>query len=317
MVTLEKSRSIFWYVAVPTSVAVLSFVGFAVDETSKPWGPLLIIKKETRYAGRYELTAKSRPEDGPGSLETGDCYPKDFYDKARVGDMLVFGFCHERLERGGSIVAVRVGWFAVPFLLGGTAWFALCILFATKPTLIQRGLCRCSAAIGAIGSAFKGAFQKAGLVLRMEARLQRAASPDNAAHPSPSRHQVGRSAFRIGGLWNRSQRSRDLSGILLPLPLFMPEIFFRVYEPINESLTVEWLGCGCPSLNGSTRLFNANDLNAILWLVVFAAATAFWVRLFERALSQARPIPRAVCGGLGVAVILIWSMKCYAAGFWL
>ncbi len=106
MVSLEKSQAIFWYVAVPTSLCVLMFVGFAVDQTSKPWDPLLIIKKEKPSPDRYQLTAKSRPEDGPGSLTATDDYPRDFYDKAQVGDTLVFGFCHERLERDGSIVAV-------------------------------------------------------------------------------------------------------------------------------------------------------------------------------------------------------------------
>jgi hypothetical protein len=85
MVSLEKSRAIFWYVAVPTSLCVLMFVGFAVDQTSNPWEPLVIVKKERPQSARYQLTAKSRPEDGPGSLTTTDDYLKDFYDKAQVG----------------------------------------------------------------------------------------------------------------------------------------------------------------------------------------------------------------------------------------
>jgi hypothetical protein len=312
MVGLEKSQAIFWYVAVPTGLCVLMFVGFAVHETSKPWPPLTIIKKETRHAGRYELTAKSRPEDGPGSLTATDDYPKDFYDKARIGDTLVFGFCHERLERDGSIVAIRVGWFAVPFLLGADAWFALCVVLIAKPTLLQRGLCGWSAAIAAIGSALKATFQKAGLVLRMEARAQPAAESRCAAHAD-----TGRSTVHVDGPWQTSRLRRCLNWLLLPVPLFIPELFFRAYQPINESMTVKWLGCSCPFLDGSPRLFNANDFNAILWLIVFAATTVFWVRQFERALSQAPPIPRAVCGGIGIAVIWFWSMKRYAAGFWL
>ncbi len=138
MVSLEKSQAIFWYVAVPTSLRVLMFVGVAVDETSKPWDPLLIIKKR-RPAPTDQLTAKSRPEDGRGSLTATDDYPRDFYDKAQVSDTLVFGFCHERLVRDGSIVAVSVGWFAVPFFLGAGAWFPLCVLLIAKPALLQRG----------------------------------------------------------------------------------------------------------------------------------------------------------------------------------
>lgn len=210
-----------------------------------------------------------------------------------------------------------MGWFAIPFLLGADAWFALCVLLIAKPTLLHGALCGCSPAIGAIGAAFKGALQKAGLVLRMEAHPQPAAESESTVHPDPSEQPVGRSTVRIGRPRHTSRLSHYLDWILLPVPFFIPELFHRVYAPINESLTVKWLGCSCPSLNGSTRLFNANDFNAVLWLTVFAAATAFWVSRFERALSRARPIPRAVCGGLGIAVICFWSMKCYAAGFWM
>jgi hypothetical protein len=214
-------------------------------------------------------------------------------------------------------VAVQVGWFAVPFLLGADAWFALCVLLIAKPTLLQRGLYGCSAASGAIGSAFKGTLRKAGLMLRRHAPPQPVAEPESIVDPSPSEHDVGRSAARTGGLWHTIRRNGCLNWLLLPVPFFIPELFYRVYAPINESLTVKWLGCSCPFLDGSTRLFNANDFNAILWLAVFAATTAFWVWRFERALSQAWPIPRAVCGGLGIADICFWSMKYYAAGFWM
>ncbi len=316
MVTLEKLRAIFWYVAMPTSLAVLLFVGTAVSMMSKPWEPLLIIKKEKPSPDRYQLTAQSRPEDGPGSLTATDDYPRDFYDKAQVGDTLVFGFCHERLERNRSIVAVQVGWFAVLFLLGADAWFALCVLLIAKPILLQRGLCGCSAAIAAIGAELKAMFQKTGLVLRMEARPRTGAEPGSPAHPIHSQHPFERSGGH-SGLWQTIRGNRYFNWLLLPVPFFIPELLSRAYAPINESLTVKWLGCSCPLLDGSTRLFNANDFNAILWLSVFAGTSAFWVWRFERTLSQARPIPRTVCGGLGIAVICFCSMKCYAAGFWI
>ena len=105
--------------------------------------------------------------------------------------------------------------------------------------------------------------------------------------------------------------------LLLPVPFCVPELFYRVYRPINESVIVEWLGCSCPALDGSTRLFNANDFNAIVWLLVFAATTAFWVWCVERAFSQVTSVQRVVCGGIGIAAIASSSMHCYAAGFWL
>jgi hypothetical protein len=317
MVTLEKSQTIFWYVAVPTSFAVLMFVGFAVDEATKSGGPLIIIKKETGNPGRYQLTAKSRPEDGPGSLTLTDDYPADFYDKARVGDMLVFGFCHDRLERHESLVAVSVGWSALPFLLGADAWFALCVLLIVKPALLRRGLCRCSATSGAIGSALKSTLRKAGLVRRMEAHHRPWAETESAADPSRLNDQLEGPAGHSDSRWHAIGRNRCLNWLLLPVPFFIPELFSRLYEPINELLTLKWLGGHRWFLDGNNRLFTANDFNAILWLVVFSASTALWVWRFERALPGAHPIARGVSGGIGIAAIWYLSLHGYFAGFWL
>lgn len=70
------------------------------------------------------------------------------------------------------------------------------------------------------------------------------------------------------------------SPILLFVVLFVP------YDLLNQHFIVDWLGCGCPTVDEYGNMiysnFNANDFTALFWLFVSACVIAISVFLSRR-----------------------------------
>ena len=71
--------------------------------------------------------------------------------------------------------------------------------------------------------------------------------------------------------------------IVMLSPLLIFAILFIPYSWANSEYIVEWLGCGCPTVdefgNVIENNFNANTFTAIFWSFVALCSTAISVRI--------------------------------------
>lgn len=71
--------------------------------------------------------------------------------------------------------------------------------------------------------------------------------------------------------------------LCLVLPILLFFLLFIPYSWANSEFIVDWLGCGCPVLDGNGNAiennFNANDFTACFWLFVSVCATVMSVFL--------------------------------------
>lgn len=67
--------------------------------------------------------------------------------------------------------------------------------------------------------------------------------------------------------------------MLLPFSLFL--LLLYPYSLVNQSVIVDWLGCGCPKVNEAGEMvhdyFNANDFTAVFWAFIALCVTALSV----------------------------------------
>jgi hypothetical protein len=96
--------------------------------------------------------------------------------------------------------------------------------------------------------------------------------------------------------------------IFVVLPFLAPVLAYFIYDPINTNWTVKKFGCGCPSIDG-TYGFDANDFNMILWFLILSLCVGFWYFQTKKVTSYKFLI--------GLILILIICIKCFASGFWL
>jgi hypothetical protein len=304
--TLRKAESIFFYFALPVSL-LMEIVGFeTIHATTRSWPPLTITEKRNP-PGRFILSGTDTP-GGKGSCSSANVeFPEWFYDRAQVGDELVSGLCHMRLVRGRTLIGVDVQWIAVPFLGSALLWFTLLCVLLSKPTLLHRAISGCARVWTVVGCGYQNALACVGMVARIEeTRTDVTEPPPTAPSREESRPPVERLKAIVTLIRTRKWRLRDLRYLGLATPYFVPAMFDRLYQPINESITVRQFGCGCPPLDGSSG-FNANDFNVILWLVLFAVCTRLWVCRLERTFPQCDPFARGLVGGAGISLLLLFA----------
>lgn len=96
----------------------------------------------------------------------------------------------------------------------------------------------------------------------------------------------------------------------------VPFAVHAIYQPLNAAWTVRRFGCGCPPLHdtGDFR-FTANHLNAIGWLLIFAALCSTWWWLTRREGAKSRWM---LAGRMaGIYVLFFTCMNRFAKEVWL
>ncbi len=77
---------------------------------------------------------------------------------------------------------------------------------------------------------------------------------------------------------------KSFAVLLTPLLLFA--FFLIPYSWVNNQFIVEWLGCGCPTIDDLGNLvknnFNANDFTALFWLGISVCVAVISVFLSKR-----------------------------------
>ena len=105
--------------------------------------------------------------------------------------------------------------------------------------------------------------------------------------------------------------------IMLAIPFIIPITFHLLYQPINKEITVEHFGCGCPQLglqlSRISRSFDANCLNAILWVPILFISISLWVH-FVKQMFNRRVGPWFVL--IGICLFMILSLRLYSRSFW-
>lgn len=120
----------------------------------------------------------------------------------------------------------------------------------------------------------------------------------------PQRHQLGWPPFRA---------------IVIYLVLTaIPEVFYRIYAPINAHWTVHTFGCGCPDFRtGKSRFPNANHINMCLYGVLALFLCIGCVLICRRYLKQWPPMARQLCMSGTCSIVLMLCMRAMAKSFWL
>jgi hypothetical protein len=81
---------------------------------------------------------------------------------------------------------------------------------------------------------------------------------------------------------------KKIAVLLSPILLFV--VLFVPYDLINQNFIVDWLGCGCPTVDEYGNMiysnFNANDFTALFWLFISACVIAISVFLSRRIPKQ-------------------------------
>ena len=71
--------------------------------------------------------------------------------------------------------------------------------------------------------------------------------------------------------------------VILLTPILLFAVLFVPYSLANQHFIVDWLGCGCPTMDEYGNMiysdFNANDFTALFWLFVSACVTVISVFL--------------------------------------
>lgn len=77
---------------------------------------------------------------------------------------------------------------------------------------------------------------------------------------------------------------KKIAVLLTPLLLFI--ILLIPYSWANQQFIVEWLGCGCPTMDEFGNMiysdFNANDFTACFWLFISICVTIISILLSKR-----------------------------------
>jgi hypothetical protein len=103
---------------------------------------------------------------------------------------------------------------------------------------------------------------------------------------------------------------------LLLIPLVIPIVFHRLYEPINRRWTVEVFGCGCPPMAGG-RHFNANDFNLIVWIAIALGCGVMWWRFARWTFKIRHPFFCTLLRGGGLMAVLAICSNRFAQEIWL
>ena len=74
--------------------------------------------------------------------------------------------------------------------------------------------------------------------------------------------------------------------VILLTPILLFAVLFVPYSLANQHFIVDWLGCGCPTMDEYGNMiysdFNANDFTALFWLFVSACVTVISVFLSRK-----------------------------------
>jgi hypothetical protein len=105
---------------------------------------------------------------------------------------------------------------------------------------------------------------------------------------------------------------------LLILPFFLPVLFHRLYQPVNEAWTVKRFGCGCPIVGHEHEFhFNANHFNLILWCAVGIGCGLSWWFLLRPEFSDRKSTRYVVAQSIGLGVLLCICANCLGQEIWL
>ncbi len=100
-------------------------------------------------------------------------------------------------------------------------------------------------------------------------------------------------------------------GLILAVPLLLFVILIVPYSWLNQAFIVEWLGCGCPVMDGNGNMvepvFNANDFTGLFWLFISLCATG-WTAFLAKRISKSRKWLRVV---YVIAIFLVSVILAY------
>ncbi len=85
--------------------------------------------------------------------------------------------------------------------------------------------------------------------------------------------------------------------LILVMPLLLFAVLLTPYSWVNREFIVDWLGCGCPTLDSNGNMiesrFNANDFTALFWVFVSLCVTV-WAIFLSRRISKNMMWMRAI-----------------------
>ena len=112
-----------------------------------------------------------------------------------------------------------------------------------------------------------------------------------------------------------------LIGALL---MAIPYLAHAAYQPVNEKWTVKVFGCGCPKIRwiGSPppafwERFNSNDVNAMLWTLLWGVCSLAWCYLVRRYMGTWSNSVRDYTAFGGAALLAFTCMRYFLHGAWL
>lgn len=101
---------------------------------------------------------------------------------------------------------------------------------------------------------------------------------------------------------------------ILISPLLLFAVLLVPYSWANQHFIVEWLGCGCPTIDEFGNMvennFNANDFTALFWLFISICATAVSVLLSKKILRENRWLKVLYIIGILLIALLISYQFC-------
>ncbi|MCX5658610.1 MAG: hypothetical protein NTW19_02675 [Planctomycetota bacterium] len=288
--TPQQGQVSLAYTALPLTVLLTVIAIGAIERNTESWHTLMISELNHPYEGRFCIHSTNIPDGTPGHVYVNADYPQWFYEKARLGDHLEYGLCHIRLVRDGALVTVLVQWNALPAVLIAAGWVGLLTALIAWPTLLP--VC-----VNHLQS-WKSRLNPFG---RAAATVTKALPTTDAAttHSGP-----------VAGF------TKALRFLFLGVPFLWPALFAEFYEPVNRDWTVKHFGCGCPPIDGGFR-FNANYVNGLLWMLIFAGCAAFWIRRLRRTFPGSNPLACGIGGSVGITILLIHAARLYAQQVWL
>jgi len=126
------------------------------------------------------------------------------------------------------------------------------------------------------------------------------------------------SPFPKRSRWLNSTARTVMIYIMLGIPFIIPIAFHLLYQPINKKITVEHFGCGCPQLglhlSRISRSFDANCLNAILWVPILFIFISLWVYFVKQVFKRR---VRLWFVPMGIYLFIILSLRLYSRSCWL
>lgn len=101
---------------------------------------------------------------------------------------------------------------------------------------------------------------------------------------------------------------------ILLSPLLLFAILLIPYSFLNQHVIVDWLGCGCPTVDASGNMveprFNANDFTALFWFCISVCVTAVSAFLSKRIVSERKYIRILYVVGMLFLSLFIASRFC-------